>query len=89
MDTFNINKIRKKEGFKMTLTELKQNIANDINMSGLSIDAVYFVMKDLMNEVVMLYNQQKEAEAVTSAISEPDSEVPEEPVAAQDEKKEE
>lgn len=80
---------KKKEGFKMTLTELKQNIANDINMSGLSIDAVYFVMKDLMNEVVMLYNQQKEAEAAASVISEPDSEVTEEPVAAQDEKKEE
>lgn len=89
MDTFNINKIKKKEGFKMTLTELKQNIANDINMSGLSIDAVYFVMKDLMNEVVMLYNQQKDAEAAASVISEPDSEVTEEPVAAQDEKKEE
>lgn len=42
----------------MNLIELRQNISNIINQAGLPVDAVYFVMKDIMNEITDLYSQQ-------------------------------
>lgn len=41
----------------MTLTQLRQEIANLINTSDLPIDGVYFVMKDLLNEITDVYTQ--------------------------------
>lgn len=41
----------------MTLTQLRQEIANLINISDLPIDGVYFVMKDLLNEITDVYTQ--------------------------------
>ena len=51
----------------MELNNLKEQIIQNINTSGLSIDAVYFVMKDIMNEIVNLYNQQIEIERAAAA----------------------
>ena len=39
----------------MILRDLENKIINDINESGLSIDAVYFVMKSIMQEVAENY----------------------------------
>lgn len=43
----------------MTLTELRKNIVDIVNQSDLPIDGIYFVMKDIMNEIVGIYNQQQ------------------------------
>lgn len=42
--------------FKMNT--LKQNIVNVINESQLNVEEVYYVMKDLMEEIINGYNQQ-------------------------------
>ena len=52
----------------LKLNNFKRNILQVISQSNLKIDEIYFVMRDVMNEVVDLYNQQllqdkKEAEA--------------------------
>ena len=39
----------------MILNELRQQISEVINNAHLSIDAVYFVMKDIFEEVERLY----------------------------------
>lgn len=40
----------------MVLTDFRERIENTINNSNLSIDVVYFVLKDVMTEVEVLYN---------------------------------
>lgn len=52
----------------LPLNIFKQKLVDTISQSGLTIDGIYFVMRDIMNEVADLYNQQllqdrKEAEA--------------------------
>lgn len=49
---------KKKEGFKMYLFDLRENLAQVINDSKLDIDMVYFVMKDLMEEVAEVYHKE-------------------------------
>ena len=75
----------------MQLNDLKNNIAQIINDSNLPVDAVYYVMKDIMNELTVVYNRQIEIENAAAAQSEADqgSEISEPAVAADDEKKEE
>ena len=51
----------------MILTDLRKNITNTINQSNLSIDVIYFVMKDIMNEIIGLYNQQLRQEEMNNA----------------------
>ena len=46
----------------MILYEFRKDLENLINNSGLTIDAAYFVLKDVMSEIDELYR-----EAVTSA----------------------
>lgn len=46
----------------MILYEFRKDLENLINNSGLTIDAAYFVLKDVMSEINELYK-----EAVTSA----------------------
>lgn len=46
----------------MILKDLKDNLINTINSSNLSIDAVYFVLKDLMNDIDRLYQQETQKE---------------------------
>ena len=39
----------------MIFRELEQKVVKDINESGLSIDAIYYIMKNLMNEIENRY----------------------------------
>ena len=39
----------------MIFRDLEQKIVKDINESGLSIDAIYYIMKSLMNEIENRY----------------------------------
>lgn len=41
----------------MDLTQLKNQILNIINQSETSIDGVYYVLKDLTNEIGQTYDQ--------------------------------
>lgn len=70
----------------MILYEFRKDLENLINNSGLTIDAAYFVLKDVMSEIDELYR-----EAVASAsykenavAGQPDAE---DTVAAQEENK--
>ena len=51
----------------MILNDLRVNITKVLNQSGLSIDVIYYVMKDIMNEVTNLYNQQLQLEQQQNA----------------------
>jgi len=73
----------------MILNDFREKIISDINNSGLTIDGVYFVMKDIMNEITSLYNQQIQAEAAAEKEQTLDSNNDESSVSAQLEKKEE
>ena len=76
----------------MQLNDLKNNITQIINNSNLPVDAVYYVMKDIMNELTAVYNRQIEIENAAAAAqseADPGSEISEPAVAADDEKKEE
>ena len=42
----------------MILRNLRKQIENIINQSGLPIDAIYFVLKDILNEVTEIYNNE-------------------------------
>lgn len=51
----------------MILNDFKDKIYKDINESNLSIDAIYYVMKDIMNDIVNAYNRQIEYENAEAA----------------------
>lgn len=42
----------------MQLHELKEKIVKDINESNLPIDATYYVLKEIINTVTSLYNDE-------------------------------
>ena len=42
----------------MILRNLRTQFENIINQSGLPIDAIYFVLKDILNEVTEIYNNE-------------------------------
>lgn len=42
----------------MKLHELKEKIVKDINESNLPIDATYYVLKEIINTVTTLYNEE-------------------------------
>ena len=42
----------------MILRNLRKQIEDIINQSGLPIDAIYFVLKDILNEVTEIYNNE-------------------------------
>lgn len=46
----------------MILKDFREEIVKTINNSGLSIDAVYFVMKEVLQNVIEAYNQQSQME---------------------------
>lgn len=48
----------------MVLRDLRKNIENVVNQSNLSIDCIYFVFKDLMNEIENIYNQEIQREFI-------------------------
>lgn len=55
----------------MILKNFRKQIEDIINQSGLSIDAIYFVLKDILNEVTQIYeNVAKEEEQQQAALEE-------------------
>ena len=55
----------------MILKNFRKQIEDIINQSGLSIDAVYFVLKDIFNEVTQIYeNTIREEEQQQAALEE-------------------
>ena len=48
----------------MVLRDLRKNIEDIVNQSNLSIDCIYFVFKDLMNEIENVYNQEIQREFI-------------------------
>ena len=75
----------------MILNDFKNQLIKIINDSNLTIDAIYYVMKDIMNDIVTQYNLvlQQEAEAAASAKEESQAEEEQSVPAASDIKQEE
>lgn len=77
----------------MIFNNLRKNITDLINQSGIPIDGVYYILKDILAEVVEVMNQQSQAEQqmAKAAAQEEKSEVKAEETeaAAQIEEKEE
>lgn len=51
----------------MILRDTRRNIEKILNKSGLPIDAIYFIVKDIYNEVIDIYNNEIEAEEQVAA----------------------
>lgn len=74
----------------MIFRDLEQKIVQDLNNSGMSIDAIYFIMKSIMQEIEQRYFEfcrQEDAAAAQEALkseeaNEGSSSEVEEPVAA-------
>lgn len=54
----------------MILKNFRKQIEDIINQSGLSIDAVYFVLKDILNEVTQIYENISKEEEQQAALEE-------------------
>lgn len=54
----------------MILKDFRKQIEDIINQSGLSIDAVYFVLKDILNEVTQIYENISKEEEQQAALKE-------------------
>lgn len=55
---------------------LKENLYNAINNSDLSIVSVYYVIKDIMNEVILIYNSElKKLNAEEKSVIEEDTSI--------------
>lgn len=54
----------------MILKNFRKQIEDIINQSGLSIDAVYFVLKDIFNEVTQIYENVAKEEELQIALKE-------------------
>ena len=55
----------------MIFRDLEQKIVKDLNESGMSIDAIYFIMKSIMQEIEQRYFEfcrQEDAEAARKAL---------------------
>lgn len=65
----------------MILYNFRKDLENLINNSGLTIDAAYFVLKDVMSEIDSLYKEQIKREAAIAASQSEDA------AAAQEENK--
>ena len=42
----------------LAVEALKEKLYNDINDSSLSVVPIYYIMKDLMNEIIVIYNSE-------------------------------
>lgn len=51
----------------MILRDTRRNIEKVLNESGLPIDAIYFIIKDIYNEVIDIYNNEITAEEQAAA----------------------
>ena len=74
----------------MIFRDLEQKIIQDLNESGMSIDAVYFIMKSIMQEVEQKYFEYCKIEDAETARRELESEqINEESIAAKNNDEEE
>ena len=73
----------------MVLNDLKQNIINMLNESRISIDAIYYVVREVMQEVEAAYNRVLEEEKMQAAQQPKIEEVKEEESTAESDSKEE
>ena len=73
----------------MVLNDLKQNIINMLNESHISIDAIYYVVREVMQEVEAAYNRVLEEEKAQAAQQPKIEEVKEEEPTAESDSKEE
>lgn len=55
----------------MVLNDFKNNIIKVINESSLTIDAIYYVMKDIMGDIIEQYNLTLQKEAAAAQSNEP------------------
>lgn len=62
----------------IVVEKFKEALYNDINNSGLSIVPVYYVMKDIMNEIILAYNSELKKMEKESEAEEKNSETSEE-----------
>ena len=51
----------------MIFRDLEQKIVQDLNTSGMSIDAIYFIMKSIMQEIEQKYFEYCRAEDIERA----------------------
>ena len=58
----------------MIFREKKKKIIKDINESGMPIDAIYFIMKDIMREIEEKYIEYCNAEDIEKAQQELENE---------------
>lgn len=72
----------------MVLNDLKQNIINMLNESRISIDAIYYVVREVMQEVEVAYNRVLEEEKMQAAQQPKIEEVKEEESTAESDSKE-
>lgn len=54
----------------MILKDFRKQIEDIINQSGLPIDAIYFVLKDILNEVTQIYVDAAKEEELQAALKE-------------------
>ena len=73
----------------MKLYSFKQQLVRLINTSQLTVEEVFYVMKDLLNEVTQNYNQQIDQYRNMAATLEASSEQNEQKVEEEDKKEEE
>lgn len=73
----------------MKLYNFKQQLVRLINTSQLTVEEVFYVMKDLLNEVTQNYNQQIDQYKNMAAALEASSEQNEQKVEEEDKEKEE
>ena len=73
----------------MKLYNFKQQLVRLINTSQLTVEEVFYVMKDLLNEVTQNYNQQIDQYRNVAAALEASSEQDEQKVEEEDKKEEE
>lgn len=60
----------------MLLKDLKDNVINMLNTSNLPIDAIYYVMREIMMEVELTYNKLVQEEQDEMAQARADAERP-------------
>ncbi len=73
----------------MKLYNFKQQLVRLINTSQLTVEEVFYVMKDVLNEVTQNYNQQIDQYRNVAAALEASSEQNEQKVEEEDKEKEE
>ena len=73
----------------MKLYNFKQQLVRLINTSQLTVEEVFYVMKDVLNEITQNYNQQIDQYRNVAATLEASSEQNEQKVEEEDKKEEE